>query len=41
LVTWMTSVTTAVNGLVPGAVAPFAGSSIGTVAKGSSKVTIG
>lgn len=41
LVTWMTSLTAAINGLVPGAVAPFAGTSIGTVANGSTKVTIG
>jgi uncharacterized protein involved in type VI secretion and phage assembly len=41
LITWMTSVTTAISALAPGAVKPFTSASIGSIAKGSSKVTIG
>lgn len=38
MVTWMTQVTTALNGLVPGSVTPFATPTIGTISGASTKV---
>lgn len=39
MATWMTQVTAAVNGLVPGAVTPFVGERIGNSVDGAPKVT--